>query len=158
MSDRAVLNPLKYAVKLLAQRPYSEKLLREKLRRFDYLPQEIESAIAELKQKRYLDDRQYAEDFVKMRISSRPRASSALVTELLSKGIGLALAKEVVDQLCTVGDEEKLARDLLARKQAQYASLEPHVRKRRLAALLARRGFRPDTIHRVLGAAPEEVE
>ena len=142
---------LQYAVKLLAVRPYSERKLREKLLGRQYVTADVREAIERLRRERLLDDRRYAEDFVRARLQSRPRAGSRLVTDLLTRGIPLGLAKEVVVQLVPPTDEVPLARELVRRKQAQYGDLDKDTRWRRLAGLLARRGFSYDTIREVLG-------
>jgi len=73
-----------------------------------------------------------------------------MVTDLLSRGISLALAREVTTELMPKTDEEPLAREFVRRKQAQYAHLDEQTRWRRLAGSLARRGFSLDTIRKVL--------
>ncbi len=54
-----------YLVKLLSARDYSEHKLREKLREKKYPPNEIDSAIDEIKAKGYLREEAYAEARVK---------------------------------------------------------------------------------------------
>jgi len=141
---------LQYAVRLLSARGYSERKLREKLRNRDYSRDEIDEAIAKLIARRLLDDRAYAEDFVRSRCASQPRGRSALIRDLISRGIPASLAGEVVGDAVSDADEMELARELVARKAAQYRSLDAETQRRRLSGLLARRGFRPQTIHRVV--------
>jgi SOS response regulatory protein OraA/RecX len=51
-------------------------------------------------------------------------------------------------------DEVTMARRVIAQTARRYAALEPHERRRKQWALLARRGFSPETIQEAL-AAPE---
>ena len=79
-----------------------------------------------------------------------------MTSDLLSRGIPLALAREVVAELMPKDDELPLARDLVRRKWKQYEQLDEQTRWRRMAGLLARRGFSLDTIRAVLKHAPDE--
>lgn len=141
---------LPYAVKLLAARTYSTRKLREKLRIKGYLAEEIDAAIARLQEKKLLDDERYAEGFVRTRIETHPRGKSALVRDLVARGVSGATAKQAVNESLSAEQEFDLAAELVERKGRQYAGLDKETRRRRLTALLARRGFRPDTIRKVL--------
>ncbi len=147
---KAPATALQYAVKLLSARPYSEKKLKEKLYARKYLTPDIRTALERLKRERLLDDRKYAEDFVRARMAARPRGATRMVTDLLARGIPLILAREVTTELMPRTDEVPLAREFVRRKQAQYAHLDDDTRWRRLAGMLARRGFSFDTIRKVL--------
>jgi regulatory protein len=147
---------LQHAVGLLSARPYSERKLQEKLRRRDYEPDEIRAALERLKKERLLDDLKFAEDFVRVRLASRPRAATALIRDLLARGISMDVARKIVDAATSVADEESIARQLVERKAAQYDQLESHVRWRRLGGLLARRGFSPDIIRKVLARKQDD--
>jgi regulatory protein len=141
---------LPYAVKLLASRSYSTRKLKDKLKLKGYEAEEIEQAIQKLKAKNLLNDARFAEGFVRTRIESHPRGKGALIRDLVTRGISGATAKQAVNENLDGDREFELARELLRRKSKQYASLDPETRKRRLTALLARRGFRPGTIFKVL--------
>jgi regulatory protein len=144
---------LHYAVSLLSARPYSERKLTEKLRDRGYEVSEIASAILRLKEKKLLDDRSFAVDFVQARCRSHPRGRTSLIQDLISRGISSGVAQGVVSELIADADETELARRLVESKLAQYRSLDPEIRKRRMAGLLARRGFRPQTIFSLLKLA-----
>jgi regulatory protein len=148
---------LHYAVKLLAARPYSERKLSEKLAARGYEAREIAEALARLREKDLISDPRFARDFVRARVAAQPRGRTALIQDLVGRGIAASLANEVVRELVEDDTEETFARELIARKSVQYASLEPEVRKRRLAGLLARRGFRPQMIYRLLDAADDSA-
>ena len=137
-------------MKLLSARPYTERKLKEKLYARKYATPEIRAALERLKRERLLDDRKYAEDYVRARMAARPRGATRMVTDLLARGIPLMLAKEVAAELMPKTDEVPLAREFVRRKQAQYAHLDDDTRWRRLAGMLARRGFSLDTIRKVL--------
>lgn len=151
---RAPATALRAAVKLLSARPYSEKKLREKL--IGKFPQdEIEQAIQRLREKKFVDDRRYAEDFVRARIASRPRTGFILMRELSQRGVARTIAQDVVNRLVPKDDDEKLARELLTRKQMMYRGLDEPTRRRRLTAFLARRGFSYEVIQKALRIPPD---
>ncbi len=147
---------LPYAVKLLASRSYSTRKLREKLRTKGYNADDIDAAITKLIDRRLLDDVKYAEGFVRTRIETHPRGKSALVRDLVARGVTGSTAKQAVNENLTAEQEFALARDLVERKRGQYSSVDSDTRKRRLMALLARRGFRPDTIYKILALPTDD--
>lgn len=161
MAGRASAKPprataLQHAVKLLSARPYSAAKLREKLLLRGYPAPESDAAIRRLIAERLLDDRRFAEDFVRARIAAMPRSGGILSRELRQRGVSPAIAKEVVAALAPPDNDESLARELLRRKAKAYAGLDDLARKRRLSAFLARRGFSYATIRRVLGGLPAD--
>jgi regulatory protein len=141
---------LQYAVKLLSVKNYSEKKLRDKLLGRQFTEGEITGAIARLQQERLLDDRRFAEEFVRARLAVRPRSGVILLRDLLQRGVGKKLAQEVIADLAPKENDEALARELVRRKLPMYSSLDEQTRRRRLMSLLARRGFSYETIGRVL--------
>ncbi len=153
-SPRPRFNALQYAVKLLASRGCSEKKLREKLKSRQYSPEEIDAAVTRLKAEHLLDDRNYAEEFVRARLALRPRTGMALLRDLLQRGISKRLAQEVIAELAPPDQDEALARELLRRKWSLYADMDEPTRRRRIIGMLARRGFRYDTIEKVLKFGP----
>jgi regulatory protein len=146
---------LQYAVKLLATRAYAENKLREKLRLRQFTPEEIAAAINRLKTEKLLDDRRFAEDFIRARLASRPRTGAALIRELIQRGVTRKLAQEAVTELSPPQNELALAREVIRRKQSAYSSLDQPTRYRRLAGLLARRGFSYATIQKALHITPD---
>ena len=141
---------LQHAVALLARRSYSERRLREKLAGRGYEAADIGQAIRRLREENLLDDRRYAEDFVRARLTLRPRAASVLARELRQRGIAAKLAQEVAAALAPRESDEELAHDLIRRRASLYSALDETTRRRRLAALLARRGFSYHIIQKVL--------
>lgn len=141
---------LPYAVKLLSSRNYSARKLKDKLRARGYAHEEIDEVVEKLKARNLLNDERFAEGFVRTRIETHPRGKSALIRDLLARGVSGATAKQAVNEALPAEQEFEMARDLFNRKATQYSSLDHETRRRRLTALLARRGFRPDTIRKVL--------
>jgi regulatory protein len=99
-----------------------------------------------------VDDEEFARGWVESRQQRRHLSRAALRRELTAKGVDrdqIDVALEQVD-----GDDElEAARSLAAKKSRSMATLEPQVRYRRLAAMLARRGFSSGVIARVTAEA-----
>ncbi|HEX8508708.1 MAG TPA: regulatory protein RecX [Propionibacteriaceae bacterium] len=103
-----------------------------------------------------VDDAQFAREWVQSRQQRRHLSRTALRRELSGKGVDrdqIDAALEVVD-----GDDElRAARSLAAKKERSTSGLDSTVRHRRLAAMLARRGFSPGVISQVLGEGGQEA-
>jgi regulatory protein len=107
------------------------------------------SVLDRLEELGLVDDEAFAQDWVASRQQRRYLSRSALRRELQGKGVD----RDHVDSaLATIdtADELTAARALANRKSSAMRGLEPVVRKRRLAGVLARRGFGPGIISTVL--------
>lgn len=96
-----------------------------------------------------IDDAAYAEDWVASRQQRRHLSRSTLRQELQRKGVPRDKIDHALEQV-TSDAEYQAALDLARRKHAGMSTLEPAVCYRRLAGALARRGFAPAIISRVL--------
>lgn len=87
-----------------------------------------------------IDDAAYARDWVESRQRGRGLARRALSQELRRRGVDGQDAAQALD---TLDPEAELAtaRQLVARKLASTARLEPAARLRRLSGMLARKGY-----------------
>lgn len=140
---------LEYALKLLGYRAQTEKELRLKLAEKKYQPEEIEVVLAKLAKIGFIDDRKFAENYVRDKLSISRRGPRRIYFELIKHGV----AKDIADQATKAIDKEEefeTAQSLLQSRQRQWANLEPLARKRRSIGLLARRGFSSQTLSRLL--------
>ena len=87
-----------------------------------------------------IDDAAYARQWVESRHRSRGLAPRALAQELRRKGVGDDEAKEALEQIGE-DDQRTAARALVDRKLRSMSGLDPQVATRRLAGLLARKGY-----------------
>lgn len=127
------------AIRLLAHRARSTHELRQRLRRKNFDPDVIEAAMERLEHWHYVDDAAFAQSWVENRSTFRPRGSRLIAQELRSKGID----KETIETTLADADLDDRA-SALAVAQSKLRSLadaDPETRRRRLAGLLARRGF-----------------
>ena len=108
----------------------------------------IEAVLDRFEEAGLVDDAQFAGLWVEGQ-QRRMKSTRALRQELRLKGVD----SEVIDEALaeTADDADYQAALALAQKKMRsMGGLEPHVRYRRLAGALARRGFAPGLCHRVL--------
>lgn len=135
--------------RLLSLRAYSEAELRSRLRAKQFSEEIIERALADLRDSGLVDDRQFAETFVRSRISSGRSGRRRLEWELRSRGV----APQVVEEsLAKLGEESEypLALEVAQRRYERLRDEAPEAQRRKIALFLQRRGFAYETISRVL--------
>lgn len=123
------------ALELLARRGHFRRELAHKLAQRGYDEEDVETTLARLEEKNFLDDRSLARDYAEARLRRRPMGRILLASELRSRGVD--------DQ----GIEEALV-DLTPEREAELArtAAEKWRRSRRgtpeaLGRHLASRGF-----------------
>jgi regulatory protein len=87
-----------------------------------------------------IDDAAFASAWVESRHRSRGLAPRALAQELRRKGVDDEEAKAALEQI-DEDDQRAAARALVDRKMRSMRGLEPQVATRRLAGMLARKGY-----------------
>jgi len=107
----------------------------------------LASVIADLERHGFIDDRRFAEAWVRTRRALLPSGRIRLQYELARKGV----ARDAVTQvLGGGGDEAELALAVAQGRMRRYRGLQPEVVYRRLGGLLQRRGFSSGVVSRVL--------
>ena len=139
------------SVHYLSYRPRTRMEVRRYLRKHG-LSTFAEDAIGRCEELGYLDDRGYAEAFVRERVRFKPRGRPRLVSELLARGIDRDTAERAVTEtLAEEGMSERvLLREAAERRAGALRHLEPEAARRRLSSYLARRGFRTGDIREVV--------
>jgi len=125
-------------VRLLGRRAHSRVELRRKLGRRGYVEEEIDSALARLVELGYVDDRSFADGYIRRRSGSL--GPLALSAELAARGVDRSvadLALTAVDFEAQLGSATRLAERLCARNRPPgYRELLDSV-----GSKLLRRGF-----------------
>lgn len=145
-SQQQLRAALAKAYRLLAVRARSEKELREALKRAEFAEDVIAAAIAECKQQRFIDDANFARQFIQSRLRNRPMGRTRLAVELKQKGIDAATINSALDEALTADDQIALAEQLAEKQRKRLANLPPPKARQRLADFLRRRGFDWETI------------
>jgi len=142
-----------YAFLLLSYRARTTTELRQRLTRKGFSPDIVSHTLQRLGELKMIDDAGYARQFVQDRVSIGHKGKWRVRGELLKRGV----AREHIEEaLAAAPDETAAAREVAEKYLSRNKRLEPAVLKRRLYALLARRGFSPDTIRHVTDV--EEAE
>ncbi|QMU72245.1 recombination regulator RecX [Streptacidiphilus sp. P02-A3a] len=126
--------------------------LAEALRKRDIPDEVAEEVLSRYEEVGLVDDAAFAEAWVESRHRGRGLARRALATELRSRGVDNAVVAEAVAQL-DPEQEAATARALVERKLRSTAGLDRQVRLRRLAGMLARRGYSEGLALRVVREA-----
>ena len=132
---------LEIALSFLKFRPRSVFEIEQKLKSKKIPDSEIKKVITALKRNKLLDDKEFAKMWVRDRNLLRPSGAYVLKMELRNLGI----AAEIIDEALKDQDEESLARKTIEGK-GRYRGAD-FAKK---AAFLARRGFSPSIIYKVL--------
>ena len=96
-----------------------------------------------------VDDQAYAQMLVRTRRDSRGLARRALQQELRRKGVGDEDASAALESV-TADDEAATAEALVAKRLPSTRGLPYETRVRRLAGMLARKGYNSGLAHRVV--------
>lgn len=155
------------AMNLLAHRARSRAELRRRLYRKEFPDPVIDGTLAWLEERGYVDDRAFAESFVRDRLRLRPRGRLGLIKELRKKGVDGDVAEAAIAAVMSAEgvDEPDLALDAAeawARKnrsalrragESQEGWLKA---RRRLYGHLARRGFVGDAVRGAIDAVLDD--
>jgi len=118
------------------------------------IPEDVAEAVLDKFQEvRLINDAEFADMWVRSRSQSRKLAKGALRRELAEKGIDQETAAAALEQL-TDADEESAARTLVERKLRPGTDLSDRAERdkavRRLASMLARKGYQPSQAFRIV--------
>ncbi|MGW4834273.1 recombination regulator RecX [Streptomyces globisporus] len=142
-------------LRLLTGTPRTRKQLADALRKREIPDEAAEEVLARFEDVGLIDDAAFAGAWVESRHHGRGLARRALVRELRTKGVDSAVIDEAVGQL-DPDQEEETARELVARKLRSTRGLDRDKRLRRLAGMLARKGYGEGMALRVVRQALEE--
>src|SRR3954451_8442200 len=118
----------------------SRQELRDKLAKRDVPDELAERLLDRFTEVGLVDDSAFARSWVESRQRSRGLARRALAQELRRKGVDDETARTALDDL-DPALEEQAARDLVRKKLRSLHSVDQITATRRLAGLLARKGY-----------------
>ncbi len=135
---------------LLQNMRYTEKQLYDKLCRSFYPHDIARAAIDYVRSYGYVDDKQYAQDYISAHISSRSKTH--ILNTLSQKGIPIDVSTEIWKNTATEAQEqiEKIQIENWLKKKNYDKNTANYQEKRRMSAFLYRKGFQIETIMRVL--------
>jgi regulatory protein len=142
------------AARFLSVRPRSEQEVRQNLAKKETPPAVIEAAIERLTAFGYLDDRAFADLWVRDRLTYKPTSPRALRYELRQKGI----ANDIVEMVLADLDAEDSAYRAAQAQSRRLRGTERREFQKKLGAFLQRRGFSYDVVRTVLRRLIQELD
>lgn len=144
----------------LAMAPRSRAQLEEKLARRDCPPEVAAAVLDRMTEVGLVDDEAYAQMLVRTQHAGRGLAKRALARELHTKGIDDDLAQAALASIPDAVERDR-ARELVDKKLRSMHGLGVTVQTRRLAGMLARKGYSPNityaVIREAIADAPEHL-
>lgn len=142
-------------LRLLTGTPRTRRQLADALRKREIPDEVAEDVLSRFEEVGLIDDAAFADAWVESRHHSRGLARRALARELRTKGVESQVIEDAVGQL-DADQEARTARALVEAKLRATRGLEREKRIRRLAGMLARRGYGEGLALRVVRQALEE--
>ncbi|MEV7380844.1 recombination regulator RecX [Streptomyces lydicus] len=142
-------------LRLLTGNPRTRKQLEDALRRRGIPDEAAQEVLSRFEDVGLIDDAAFADAWVDSRHHGRGLARRALARELRTKGVDSALIDVAVSRLDSE-QEESTARELVDRKLRATRGLDREKRLRRLAGMLARKGYPEGLALRVVRQALAE--
>lgn len=142
-----------YALYLLNYHDWSKLEMAKKLKKKRYPENIIEEVLQFLEEKKLINDRRFTREWIRKSIK-KGLASSRIEYELKSKGVNEEIIKEIVSQIFSNIDEEKMALELLYKKK--YLPFQNGLSKKeklkqfsKIHRFLSNRGFSYSIIKKV---------
>ena len=145
----------KRAMHILERQERTEYQLREKLLQNGYPEESIEDAIDYVKHYHYVDDLQFAKDYIVNQAGKKSRR--VLEQDLIARGVSRDEIEAAFAEAAEKGDgpdELALARMWLAKKRYDPAQAD-FAEKRKAAAFLYRKGISAETVRKAMELADE---
>jgi regulatory protein len=146
------------ALRLIERTRRTRSDLERRLRDKGFDPADVEHVLGRLAAVGLVDDIEFARAFLAGRWGRRAAGWRRLEQDLRKRGVSaddIAAGRARLEAQQGPADEIAMARRVVEQSARRYAALEPYERKRKLWALLARRGFASDVIVAAIGSAPE---
>jgi regulatory protein len=142
----------------LSMAPRSRAQLERKLSQRGCDPEVAARVLDRMTEVGLVDDEAYAGMLVRSKQEVKGLARKGLAHELRKHGIDRAIADDALGQV-DAKDERAMAEQLVAKKLRSMAGLAPDVQARRLAGMLARKGYSGEVawpvIRDLVNGAPE---
>lgn len=140
-------------LRYISYKPRSCNEVEEKLEKSGFSEEIISSVVGEYKEKGYLDDLEYARQWVDVRSSSKPRSRRQLEYELKKRGISENLISEAIEN---APEDIDLAYALGKKYLRRYQHLDEDGFKKKLFGVLARRAFSYEVVKKTVNKLIQE--
>lgn len=128
-------------------RPRSEKEVTEYFRRKEVHESMHAEMIGKLKHLDLLNDLEFARWWIDQRIRFKNKAKRVIIQELRMKGVSQNNIDDAFGD--TIVDEEKMAKEILSKKEYKWKNMEPKIALQKMSQYLAGKGFSWEVIEKV---------
>lgn len=142
------------ALTFIAYKPRTVFDVRKKLSNGGYPGQIVETILEKLLEKDYLNDKQYAENWIENKSINKPRSKKLIRLELRQKNIDQEIIDDAVSQM---DSEDKLAVRAAEKYHKRLSNFDEEIFKRRLTGYLSRRGFSYSTTKPIVNEMWEKI-
>ncbi len=139
-------------LKMLGRRELSEKQVRQRLARKEYGQDEIDDAIARLREERAINDARVAEAIARTETSVRRRGKLRVRLQIQRAGIDKATAKQAIDDVFGAIDGDALIEASLKKRLRGRETIADDREFQRLYRYLVGQGFEGDHVMKLLSA------
>lgn len=142
------------ALNFLSYRQRSEKELYESLRRKGYEGFYIDNAMDYCRKQGYLNDRSFAESFIRDKLNLNKLGTERIRYELMTKGV----SRDIIDEVLVIDKDEQFdtALALAEKKVSSYKNDDYNKKYRKLGGFLQRKGYNFEIISKVLKKVLED--
>jgi regulatory protein len=139
------------ALHFLSYRTRSEKEIRDKLKTKQVDSQIIEKIIAKLKEKKFINDEEFARQWIENRNRFKPRSQRLIRMELKQKGISDEILEAVIhDKSLLANSDLEQAKKLTEKRIGKLKGLSKQEIYEKLGRYLATKGFNWNTIKKAI--------
>jgi regulatory protein len=131
---------------MLARRELSERQLRQRLARREHSPDDIDAAIARLKESRSLDDARVAGAIARRETGIRKRGRLRVTRQIEAAGISSSVAQRAVDEAFEQIDSDALLEAALQKRLRGREEIADDKEFSRLYRYLIGQGFESDRV------------
>ena len=129
---------LQSALRFIGYKQRTEAEVIKKLENLKYSPEIIDTIMDELREKKYVDDKEFAVQWIEIRGESKPRGKNLLLFELRKKGIPADVIEAAIEN---IPDEAKMALKLGKKYLNRFSSLSDIDFRKKMTGVLSRRAF-----------------
>lgn len=138
------------ALNYLSYRPRTVEELRNHLLGKGFEGDHCHEVTSQMQKLGYLNDREYAKQWIQERKNARPRGKYLLRQELLRRGIDKEIADDVIDQELTSDEAMQMIKTLVDKKYRNAHFSDFYELKMKMIPFLQRKGFSFELILAVL--------
>ena len=150
---------LQAAIRYIGYKQRTEAEVVKKLEQLKFPSEIIATLMIELRDKHYVDDKEFASQWIEVRGESKPRGKSLFQFELRKKGISADIIEAAIEN---IPDEYEMATRLGKKYLKRFSSINDNEFRKKLAGILSRRAFQysvvKETLDELIRIRNEEIE